>query len=150
MHKMRISLALIVFTLIAFQIRPVWGADSDQKLLLKKSFPTESRDRLKVNGYAGNVKIYYWNKNEVEVKIYGSSEAVEYFDFDVNSDELGIKINASKKDEIEKVKNFSLQYEISVPRNYNVKVSTGGNSTIQDGNGPVEISTLDGKIKAVK
>jgi hypothetical protein len=145
MHNMRISLALIVFTLIALQIRPVWGADSDQKLLLKKSFPTESRDRLKVNGYAGNVKVNYWHKNEVEIKIYGSIEAVKYLNFIVHSDELGINIAASKKAGIEKVKNLSVRYEITLPRDYDVKVSSGKNVKVQNHSGPVKISTLNKK-----
>ena len=145
MHKMRISLALIVFTLIAFQIRPVWGADKDseQKLLLKKSFPTESRDRLKVNGYAGNVKINYWNKNEVEIKIYGNVEAVKYLDFIVHSDELGINIAASKKAGVDKVRNLSVKYEITLPRDYDVKVSSGKNVKVQTHSGPVEISKMN-------
>ena len=145
MHKMRISLALIIFTLITLQIRPVWGADNGgadngQKLLLEKSFPTESGERLKFNGYAGNVKICCWHKNEVKIKIYGSSEAGKYLNFVVSSDELGIRIAALKKAGIENAMNLSLRYEISVPSDYYVKVSTGGNVIIEDQNGPVEIS----------
>ena len=112
-----------MFTLMTFQIRPVWGADNSQKLLLVKSFSIEPGEILKVNGCAGNVEVGYWFRSEIEVKIYGISDAGKCLDFDVRSDELGIRICVTKKAGIEKAKNFNLRYEINVPRDYIVKVS---------------------------
>jgi hypothetical protein len=126
---------------MTFQIRPVWGADNSQKLLLAKSFSTESGDELKVNGCAGNVKVGYWFRSEIEVKVYGSSDAGKYLDFDVISDELGIRICVLKKTGMEKVKNFSLRYEINVPRDYIVKVSRVRGNVSEDQGGSVEIGT---------
>ncbi len=142
MYQIRIFSALVILALLILQVSPV-KADNGQKLLLKKSFSTESGERLKVNGCAGDLKVDSWLKNEVEVKIYGNPEALKYLDFNVNSDELGINICALKKAGIEKVKNLNLRYEITVPRDYNVKVSTSGkNVNIEDQTGAVQISSL--------
>ena len=150
MKKMQIFLALIVFTLMSFQVKPVFGADNTQVLLLEKSFPTASGDRLKVNAYAGNVKVNCWHKNEIVIRIYGSSDASKYLDFDVTSDELGINIAASKKEGIENVKNLSLSYEICVPHDYCVRVSGSKKVTIDKESLPVEISSLGENVNAVK
>jgi hypothetical protein len=140
MKKLLTIPALILFALVSLNMTPVYASDSGQELLLQKSFPTFSGERLKVNAYAGNVKINCWSKNEIEIKIYGSSDAVKYLDFDVTSDELGIKISASKKAEIENVKSLGLRYVICVPHDYCVKVFGGKNVTIDKEYGPIELS----------
>jgi hypothetical protein len=140
MHKIPLFSALVLLILMTLPVPRVWAADSGQKLLLEKSFPTASGERLKVNAYAGNIKINCWQKNEIVIKIYGSSDAVKYLDFDVSSDELGINISATKKAGIENVKNLGLRYEISVPHSYCVKVTGGKNVTIDKESAPVEVS----------
>ena len=141
MNSLRISLALLMFLLFASFMQPVRAADKDQMLLLQKSFPTESGERLKVNAYSGDVKIDCWHNNEIVIKIYGSSDAVKYLNFDVSSDEMGINIAAVKKAGIDKVKNFNLRYEICVPHDYCVKVTGGkGNVNVENPRVPVEIS----------
>jgi hypothetical protein len=140
MKKIRIPIALILFALFFVHAAPVHAADSGQTLLLQKTFPTLSGDRLKVNAYAGNVKVNCWGRNEIVIKIYGSSDAVKYLDFDISSDELGINISATKKAEIENVTDLGLRYEICVPRDYCVKVTGGEKVTVDKANVPVEIS----------
>jgi hypothetical protein len=142
MQKFRIFTALLVLTILTLPMPRVLAAGNGQELLLQRTFPTESGERLKVNAYAGNVKINSWNKNEIEVKIYGSSEAGKYLDFDVCCDELGINIAALKKAEIENVKSLGLRYEISVPRDYDVRISGGENVTVEDKSGKVEMSMI--------
>lgn len=145
MQKLRILSALIVAALIVFQM-PARGADKNQKLLFEKSFPTELGERLKLNSIAGDVKINSWCKNEVKIRIYGSFEAGKYLDFRVSSDALGIKINALKKAGIENVKNLNLRYEICVPHNYGVKVSSRGKKVnVENPNGPVKLSSPGGE-----
>jgi hypothetical protein len=139
MNKIRISLALFLFTFMTLWTSSVFSAEPGT-LILQKTFPTNSGDRLKVNAYAGNVKINCWGKNEIEIKIYGSSEAVKYLDFNVSSDEFGIIIAASKKTGIENAKSLGLRYEISVPHSYCVKVTGGKNVTIDKDSAPVEVS----------
>ena len=133
MHKMQISLALFLFTLIPLQIQPVWGADNgvaanwgadkSQALLFEKSFPTETGERLKFNGYAGTVKINSWCRNMVKIRIFGSPDAVKYLNFKISSDEMGINIGVRMKNGNMKVKNLNLRYEICIPRDYDIKVN---------------------------
>jgi len=105
------------------------------------------RDRLRVDTQAGNVKITSWDRNEVQVKIYGDSNTEEKFAFEVNSDVSGIKVDGSKKAGVKSLNNISLKYEISVPLDYSVKISTGGgNVTLTNQNGTIEISTLGGNV----
>ena len=139
MKKLLIIPALILFAL-TLNMTPVYGSDTGQQLILQKSFPTFSGERLKVNAYAGNVKINCWGSNEIQIKIYGTSDAVKYLDFDVTSDELGINISATKKAEIENIRDLGLRYEICVPHDYCVKVLGGKNVTIDKEYGLAEIS----------
>jgi hypothetical protein len=137
---MQIILALIIFSVMTLQVPQVRGADSGnadngttdnvnadngQTLLFEKSFPTESGERLKFNGYSGNVKINGWCRNMVKIRIFGSPEAVKYLNFKISSDEMGINIGVKTKNGYVNVKNLILRYEISVPRNYDVKVTDG-------------------------
>ncbi len=138
MHRMQIILALIVFSVMTLQVPQVSGADkgstdnvnadNGQTLLFEKSFPTESGERLKFSGYTGNVKINGWCRNMVKIRIFGSPEAVKYLNFKISSDEMGINIGVKTKNGYVNVKNLILRYEISIPRNYDVKV-TGGKKT---------------------
>ncbi len=135
-----------MFVLLNALTPQVWGIDNTQRLLFEKSFPTELGERLKVISIAGDVKINCWCKNEVRIKIYGSFEAVKYLNFVVSSDELGIKINALKKAGIENAKNLNLRYEICVPHNYGVKVSSRGKKVnIENPNGQVKLNSPNGK-----
>ena len=126
LSKIGIYSALVIFSLMTIQVHPIQGADKGQTLLLERSFSTSSGEKLLVNGCSGNVNVSIWLKNEIEVRIYGSTEARNCLDFVVNSDESGIKICASKKAGVEKAKNLNLRYEIYVPRDYIVKVLKDG------------------------
>lgn len=137
---------LVSFSFLTFQV-PQAGGDDDLKLLVDKTLPTQTGLKLTLDTYAGNVKITNSTANEVAVKIYGNSNAEENLGFDVSSIASGIKVDASKKSGVKNPKNISLKFEIAVPLDYNVKVSTGGgNVTLTSLNGTVEISTMGGNV----
>ena len=147
LSKIGIYSALVIFSLMTIQVHPIQGADKSQKLLLERTFSTSSGEKLLVNGCGGNVKVNIWLNNEIEVRIYGSIEARNCLDFEVSSDESGINICASKKVGIEKAMNLNLRYEISVPRDYIVRVLKGSRNTdMENENSPVEISTTGRNI----
>jgi DUF4097 and DUF4098 domain-containing protein YvlB len=146
----KIILSVLVFSVLAFQA-PRAGGDNDLKVLLEKSLPTQTGEKLRVDAYAGTVKITSWSKNEVYVKISGNSDAEDNLDFDVSPDASGVKVNAQKKSGVHGIHNLSLKFEISIPLDYNVKVTTGGgNVTLTDLNGTVEISTMGGNVSLGK
>ena len=131
MKKIPITLALILFALSTL-CSSIYSAEPQPgTLLLNKSFTTESGRQLKLNSFAGNVKINSWYKNELQIKIYGSHEAVKCIDFDIRADESGIYISACRKGAVGNVQVLGLKYEIMVPRNYLVKVND--ENVIKDG-----------------
>jgi DUF4097 and DUF4098 domain-containing protein YvlB len=149
MFKLKFFLPMIALTFFASAISNAQG--DDLKLLLEKSLPTQSGQKLTVDAFAGNVKITSWGKNEVAVKIYGNSKAEDNLRFEVTPDASGIKVDASKKTSDKHLNNISLKLEISAPFDYSVKVSTGGgNVTLTDQNGSVEISTMGGNVSLGK
>ncbi len=137
---------------LAFFASGITNAQGDDlKLLLEKSLPTQTGQKLDVNAFAGNIKITSWSSNEVSVKIYGNENAEENLQFEVTSESSGIKVDASQKTEKKHLNNINLKMEISAPLDYSVKVSTGGgNVTLTDQNGAVEISTLGGNVSLGK
>jgi DUF4097 and DUF4098 domain-containing protein YvlB len=142
----QIILTMTAFLFFAFQ-SPCAGGDNDLKLLQEKSVPTEAGQKLRVDAVGGNVKVTSWDKNEVYVKIYGNDEAEQNVDFEISPDASGVKVEALKKSGVDKLDRLSLKFEISVPRNYKVNVSTGGgNVTLTDQDGDVTVSTKGGNV----
>jgi DUF4097 and DUF4098 domain-containing protein YvlB len=147
---MKLILTIMAFSAMAFQA-PRAGGDNELKVLLEKSLPTQTGQKLRVDAYAGTVKITSWSKNEIYVKISGNSEAEDNLDFEVSPDESGVKVDALKKSAVQGIHNLTLKFEISVPLDYNVKVTTGGgNVTLTDLNGTVDISTKGGNVSLGK
>ena len=143
----QIILTMAAFLFFSFQTAPRAGGDNDLKLLLEKSVPTETGQKLRVDVVAGNVKVTSWEKNEVYVKVYGNDEAEENVDFEISPDASGVKVEALKKSGVHNLHSISLKFEIKVPLNYRVSVSSGGgNVTMTDQNGDVDVSTKGGNV----
>ncbi len=131
MNSLRISLALSMFLLVTLFTPNLFASGDGSNLLLEKSFQTGSNAVLKLNVYTGNVKINTWNKNAVEIKIYGTNDAENCLDFDVIIGKFNINIKASKKEGVDLAKDLGLRYEITVPRDYGVSVKDSkGNVTV--------------------
>jgi DUF4097 and DUF4098 domain-containing protein YvlB len=142
----QIILTMTAFLFFSFQT-PRAGGDNDLKLLLEKSVPAETGQKLRVDVVAGNVKVTSWDKNEVYVKVYGNDEAEENLDFEISPDASGVKVEALKKSGVHNLHELSLKFEINVPRNYRVSVSSGGgNVTMTDQDGDVDVSTKGGNV----
>jgi DUF4097 and DUF4098 domain-containing protein YvlB len=146
----QIILTVTAFLFFSFQT-PRAGGDDDYKLLLEKSVPTETGQKLRVDVVAGNVNVTSWEKTEVYVKVYGNDVAEERIDFEISPDASGVKVEASKKSGVHNLRNFSLKFEIKVPRNYRVSVTSGGgNVTLTDQDGDVDVSTKGGNVSLGK
>lgn len=137
---------LVSFSILSFQ-HPEAGGNGDLKLLVDKTLPAQTGQKLTVDTYAGNVKITNGTVNEVTVKIYGSSNAEEKLDFDVSSESNGIKVKVTKKSGLNNLHDLDLKFEITVPLDYNVKVTTGGgNVSLTSLNGDVNVNTMGGNV----
>lgn len=128
-------------------------ANNDDKLIANLNVTTSPGKKLKMNVYAGGVKIETWSKNEVEVKVYGNDNAENYFSYSANSDDEGVVVKSELKSDFSKKRNFNLttEFKISVPANYNVEVNTGGgNITISNLTGDLGLNTAGGNLKLTK
>ncbi len=142
----QIILTMTAFLFFAFQ-SPRAGGDSDLKLLLDKTLPTQTGQKLDVDLYSGSVKITNNASNDVTVKIYGNDNAEENVTFDVTSNESGVIVKSDKKEGVKNLKNVNIRVEIGVPANYNVKVKTGGGSvSLTALTGSVEVNTSGGSV----
>ena len=131
-----------VIVLIAFTVLwiPKLLSGEPHTLLLRKTFPMNSDQILKVNSYTGNVKIDSWERNVIEVRIYGSPEAQRDLGFNVNSDGTGINIAALKKTAVDNIGKLGLRYEINVPSDYSVRVDGSKKVTIDRHSLPVDLT----------
>lgn len=128
-------------------------AGDDGKLIANFSVNTESGKKLKVNAYAGGVKIETWNKDEVKVEVFGNDNAEEYFTYSAKSDYEGVVVKSEVKSDFSRKKNFNLntEFKIYVPVRYSVDVVTGGGGiSVINLTGNVSLNTSGGGIKLSK
>jgi len=128
-------------------------ANNDDKLIANMNVTTSPGKKLKMNVYAGGVKIETWNKNEVEVKVYGNDNAENYFSYSANSDDEGVVVKSELKSDYSHKKNFNLttEFKISVPADYNLEINTGGgNISISNLTGDIALNTAGGNLKLTK
>lgn len=119
----------------------------DARLLFEKSITTESGKELITSLVAGGIEISTWDKNEVNVKVFGNDEAEEKIVFSAEPTSTGVKVEGKQKDK-NNFKNLTIRVEITVPKNYDLKLySSGGNLTVKDITGKIETNTSGGNIK---
>lgn len=128
-------------------------ASNDGKLIANFNVNTEPGKKLKVNAYAGGVRIETWGKNEVRVEVYGNDNAEEYFTYSANSDNDGVVVKSEVKSDFSNKKNFNLntEFKIFIPERYSVDVITGGGGiAIINVTGNLSLNTSGGAIKLSK
>lgn len=119
----------------------------DARLLFEKTISTESGKELITSLVAGGIEISTWDNNEVNVKVYGNDEAEEKIIFSAEQTSTGVKVEGKQKDS-KNFKNLTIRVEITVPRNYDLKLySSGGNLSVKDITGKIETNTSGGNIK---
>lgn len=141
MKKLIIICVLFISTLINAE---------DLKLIVEKSFNVNSGEKLYLKGEGGgDVEVTAWDKNEVEVKIYGNSKAERKIDFKVEKKEKEVYVKGEKKgsDFFFSFSNINIKYKVMVPKEYVIEVGTsGGDVIINDVTGLKKVSTSGGDI----
>lgn len=137
---------LIILMLTAFSISPQALFADDAHLLYETTLETESGKELNTSLIAGSVTISTWQNSQVNVKVYGNDEAQEKIIFKAENTETGVKVEGKQK-ETKNFKNLTIRVEITVPENYNVRLSSaGGNFKIENIKGFIEANTSGGNI----
>ncbi len=138
------SLLLIVFT-ISLAIN---SQAADKKVIHEKTFAVEKGELLEVNAQGGDVGVKAWDKNEVYIKVVGTSKAAKKVKFQFEKTDEGVYVEAEKKSS--GWFNWGgLQYRIlvRVPESFNVKVKTsGGDVRVISVNGQCDVKTSGGDI----
>ncbi len=144
MKKLIIILVLFASTLINAE---------DLKLIVEKSFNVNSGEKLYLKGEGGgDVEVTAWDKNEVQVKIYGNSKAERKMDFTAEKREKEVYVKGERKGSnfFFSLSNLDVKYKVMVPKDYVLEISTsGGDVKINEVQGSKKISTSGGDIEIV-
>jgi len=128
------------------------SSNDDLQLIKEKSFKISPGKNLLVDISSGDVKVTYWDKAEVYIKIFGNENAMEKMNFNMEGTGEMIKITGKKKSSISSwFSNMNVEVEIKVPAQFNLDVSTAGGDIKCGGiTGEAELNTSGGDIWADK
>jgi len=146
-------LGIILLTIVSFLFYSnIFGADVDRLgVIHEKTFKVKEGQTLELIASMGDVKISTWDKEELYVKVSGSSKVEKKFDFSFEETNYGVKIEAKREGGWFNFNWFGsggdLVFEISLPKKFEVKAKTsGGDLRVRDLTGEVELNTSGGDI----
>lgn len=146
-------LGIILLTIFSFLFYTnIFGADVIKvSVIHEKTFKVKEGQRLELYASMGDVKINTWDKDEIYVKVSGSSKVEKNFEFTFDETNYGVKIEAKREGGWFNFNWFSngsdLVFEISLPKKFEVKAKTsGGDMRIRDLTGEVDLNTSGGDI----
>lgn len=127
-------------------------SDDDLQLIKEKSFNISPGKNLLVEISSGDVKVTYWDKEEVYVKILGDEDAMEKMDFTLEGNDEEVRVTGKKISSISSwFSNMNVEVEIKVPAQFNLDISTAGGDIKCGGiTGKAELNTSGGDIWADK
>lgn len=101
--------------------------DDDLELIKEKSFDISEGKNLIVDVPGGDVTVTYWNKESVEVKIFGNEKAYDKIDFDISGDGETVEVIGNKSSSVSSwFSNIKVEVEIKVPVKFNLDINTSG------------------------
>lgn len=160
--KAKISIKFILLLFIMFlNILSAKKMDTKElELIQQKNYKVNIGQNLKVKTDLGDIIIKSWDKNEVEIQIYGNKNAESKMEFSFNQNENTVEVIGEK--EGGKIfgwfNKIELKYEIKVPKKFNLDLKTSGGdmmAKVVEGNfefktsgGDIFIENSKGKINA--
>ncbi|MBK7106177.1 MAG: DUF4097 family beta strand repeat protein [Ignavibacteriae bacterium] len=110
------------------------------ELIQKKNFKVSLGENLVVKTDVGDVVVKSWDKNEVDIKIFGNKNAESKMEYSFNQDENTVEVIGER--EGGKIfgwfSKIDLKYEIMVPKEFNLELKTSGGDLVS--------KTIDGKL----
>lgn len=128
----RFSMALA--TALAFA-----GCSQAQADKIEKTFAVEPGGNLYLDSDSGSVAIESHSQNSVEVEIHKQGDNSDKFEISFAQNGNDVKIEGDQ-DGMFSWGNSKIRYIIKVPKNYHVKLKTGG--------GSINVADLDGNVQA--
>ncbi len=128
------------------------SSDSDLQLIKEQSFNISPGKNLIVELNTGDVKVTYWNKSEVSIKIWGDDDAEDKMNFSVEGNDEEIKVIGKKKSSsFSWFSGIDVEVEVKVPSEFNLEISTAGGDIKCGGiTGKANLSTSGGDVWADK
>jgi hypothetical protein len=127
--------------------------DPKMELIKEKNLPTQEGKNLYLSTSAGDVRINSWDKNEVQVKIFGNERAKNKMNFNVEETSDGVQVEgkSTASSWLSFWKGTRVRYEIVIPQKYNSEASTsGGDVYLDDMTGNAKFRTSGGDIRVQK
>lgn len=146
---MKKIIPLLLFILIPF-INTL--AQDEPTLRMDRTFNTTPGLRLDYNGISGDLFINTWEKNEARIMVYANTEATESIEINLVDGNGGINIKESSKYNSAGKHNVILRYEITLPWNYNVYISSSSSDyKVENLTGAVKVKTAsgDGELNSI-
>jgi len=119
------------------------------RLLESESFDVSEKQTLKVKAPVADVIIETWDKNEVEIKVYGNKKAKKELDIIIDKYSRGVKVQIKKEgfNLFNLFNNVKAKIEAKIPRNFVLDISTsGGDIAAYNVNGDIYLDTSGGDI----
>jgi hypothetical protein len=145
-----ILLLVFLFSISAIYARTNSPLNSSYETIHHKTFKVSSGKDLILSTESGDVHITPWEKDEVDIKVFGNERAKERMKFDFTANNNEVKVTAKKQGSGWNLfSNLELKYEIKVPASFNIEVSTaGGDIKVGGVKGKINLNTSGGDIWA--
>lgn len=151
----------ILTTVIGITSRKCIAKDIEETVT--KDFAVKRGQLFSLRADLGSVEVTSWSQNEVKVTVIKRADTnsknrakdiFEDLDLSFDQDEVGVRVVAryhGPKGWWGDGRRLKLHFEVTMPREFNVDVQTGGGSIqVTDLNGKVELLTAGGAIAADK
>ena len=132
------------------------------KKLHEKDFAVKSGEKLKISAEVADLNIRTWDKEEINIKVYGNNKAESRMQFEFEKTSYGVRIRAEKSGSwISNLFGTGIQAKIDImaPKNFELELSTsGGDITvgslkgkqyIHTSGGDIELSNTEGNLNAI-
>ena len=121
-----------------------------------KSFPVSGSPRVNINTFDGQVTVHGWDKPEVKYTATSRADAEDALkQLDIITEQHGQVVSITARNEFQR--NASVAFEVFVPRQTTLHVSSGdgavsldgvsGEITLRSGDGAIEVSNSGGQLQ---
>jgi DUF4097 and DUF4098 domain-containing protein YvlB len=150
----RLTLPILISLIFTFTVfgNNYLAKKDDLQLLKEKSFTISPGKNLLIDLGSGDVTVTYWDKEEVNIKIFCNENAKEKMSFSMEKTDEMIKVTGKRKSSFSSwFSNVNVEVEIKVPAKFNLDISTADGDIKCGGiTGKAELNTSGGDIWADK
>ncbi len=141
--KINISFLFITVLIITCSV-----SAQSLRVIQEKTFDVNSGELLEIESDIGDFKVRTWDRDEVHIKVYGDDDAEDEVRFYFKETSRGVLVEADMDNRgWNWFDNVRMRYEIDVPENFNVDLSTaGGDIVLGDLVGEIRLRTSGGDI----